>query len=641
MKLNKIFSMLALGAMAAFMTACSDDEPQRGESPAANSDGVYFAAPATEAVALENGQTSFNINVYREKTADALTISVASSKSEADAPFTFPTTVSFPAGADMATINVLVDFASVEPNKKYSMQVSVGDADGTPYGLPVKNIVASYEPWTEWALMQGAGRWTFSAYLSGYSNIPVYVRQSLVDKNIYQYQAGNLGMAGVPAADQRGVAPGYFDVNYVVEYNKATGLVTVPVVNTGAVYEDMNSDILCCDVYTYCKDVNPTFAGNATLAQLASLNSFNEETGLFTIDMRYYLEVNQTLGFSDSFEYLQLPGYTQYGVEVALNGHYIDETGAETQIISIAMTETIAEVKYGIYSGKLSEEEAEAKAQELAEDPDAASIKGGGNIALTLDPATYTFVAAGVDENGTYRTFDYVTFDYVSVKVDPNAGWTSKGIVYYTEDIMASVFKYPEVVTYPVEIQESDDTPGVYRLVNPYKEAWPYWDAYQDMSNGKDNYLIVNAADPDGVYIERSPMNYSMDGAALEISSYGYELMIQQGATLAALKANGYCGKFADGKITMPQNKKGPILWVGDEGFYYANASGAFCIDFNGGGGEEEESIAIRTKSKSTPKAYSRTLQGKKVAKAKTIGGRVITSDEWIKSRKARPGQRL
>lgn len=628
--------MLALGALAATMAACSDDEPQRGESPVPNSDGVYFAAPATEDVDLTTDQTSFEVTIYREKKENELTVSLTTAMAEENAPFTVPTSVTFPAGVSEMTIDVAVDFANVEANKTYVMQISVGDAQGTPYALDAKTLNVVYAPWSDWKYM-GLGTYTYACVWSLEDDeVPVYVRQSLVDGDVYQYRCGDVGDTSVPEADWYGMAYG---VNYVIEYNKSTGAVTFAPTNTMFPYEDYGY-VWCASVYDYAKIV-PEYIGSMTLEQALSLNEFDDELGLFSINMRYYIGAQPTMGFTNAYEYLQLPGYTSYGIQINLNGHYVAENGDESQVVSIAMTSSLSEVKYNVYDGKLTEAQAEAKAKELAEDADALSVKEGGNISISVDPGTYTIVAAGLDETGTYRTYSYLTFDFESVKSDPNAGWTSKGMVTYTEDIMASVFQYPEVCTYSVEIQESDDTPGLYRLVNPYKSAWPYWDVYQDMSNGKDNYLVVNATDPTAVYIERSPMNYILEGDALVISSYAYELLLNGAGTLAQLKASGYCGTLVDGKITMPvtnaNNKKGPILWVGEEGFYYANSNGKFCIDFNGEGEEEEESIVL--KSMNLPKAYSRTLQGKREVKRKRVAGRVISSDEWLKSRKAFAGR--
>lgn len=632
MKFNKIFSMFALGALAASMAACSDDEPQRGESPAVNNDGVYFATPATEIVPLVTDQTSFKVNIYREKADGELTVTLASTSDVADAPFKAPSSVTFAAGAKEAVIDITVDFAAVEANKKYNMQLSVGDAEGTPYALPTKNLVISYEPWSPWTRLDGYGTYTYTQYWSLEDNeVPVYVRQSLVDTNIVQYRCGDVGDESIPEADQYGMAYG---VNYIFELNKATGAVTMQPTNTLYLNTKYNEYVYVADLYTYCKDVNPSFAGDYPVETFAKASYFDEETGMFNLDLAYYISAGV---FAEGYEYLQLPGYTNYSVELALNGHWVEEDGTESQIVSIAMSEAVAQVKYEVYNGKLSEAQAQAQAEKIAADADAETVKSGGNISLMLTPGTYTMVAAGIDATGTYRTFAYITFDFESVKSDPNAGWTSKGMVTYTEDIMASLFKYPQVCSYQVEIQENDDQPGLYRLVNPYKEAWPYWDVYKDIANGKTGYLVINATDPTAVYLEPSPMNIILEGYNLVISSYAYELM-QLGKSHDELKANGYFGTMVNGVITMPQPEKGPIVWGSDKSFYNVNTNGAFKVDFNGGG-EEEESITIRTNAKKAANATA--IQAVKQNMKRGFKSRMLGKDEMLKSLKARPGIKL
>ena len=47
------------------------------------------------------------------------------------------------------------------------------------------------------------------------------------------------------------------------------------------------------------------------------------------------------------------------------------------------------------------------------------------------------------------------------------------GYAMYTEDIASGLFN-TEDLTYPVMVQERDDMPGYFRVINAYGEAWPY-----------------------------------------------------------------------------------------------------------------------------------------------------------------------
>jgi len=96
-------------------------------------------------------------------------------------------------------------------------------------------------------------------------------------------------------------------------------------------------------------------------------------------------------------------------------------------------------------------------------------------------------------------------------------------------------------------------TPGLYRLVNPYGEKYPFNDP-GDWDESKDYYLEINAIDPAGVYIPHW-QEVGVDWG------YGYIKMssvagrnIANGSTVEEQKSEGNCGKFVNGVITFPTN---------------------------------------------------------------------------------------
>ena len=437
MKFNKIFSFLAVGMMSLGFAACSDSEPEYTQGASANKDGVYFSSVEGNSIDLTLNQSMIEVNLYREKTGDDLDVTLtASSMPELPAgTFNVPTTVHFAKGADMAVVNIPIVFDNFEPNKEYALTLSVGAEDSTPYGMPSKTFTVVYAPWTSWQLL-GTGTWTYAHFFSGNDNCPVYRRQSSVDPNIYQYRCGNVGDPNIPDDNQYGMAYG---VNYIFTYNASTGEITFAPTNIGYYDEDEKEYVYCAGMYDYAKEVFPAFTEKSgmTLDELRTYSTFDTESGLFSIGMIYFISKGW---YSYGYEYLQLPGYTNYKVQVETNGHYVDEKGTETQVLSIFMPEAISEVRYQIYSGALTEDEAEAKARTLSDDENAKTLDASGNVAVELTEGKYTVVVAGYDEAGTYRSFAYLVFDFTSVKSDPNAGWTSLGKVYYIDDIVAPIF---------------------------------------------------------------------------------------------------------------------------------------------------------------------------------------------------------
>lgn len=154
--------------------------------------------------------------------------------------------------------------------------------------------------------------------------------------------------------------------------------------------------------------------------------------------------------------------------------------------------------------------------------------------------------------------------------------WVSIGAATYQEDLVTTLFGVENVV-YEVEVQTIPEAPGFYRLVNPYGEAYPYNEP-GDYATNKNHYMVINAQDPEGVYIERhySGMNWGY-GEFIFHSYAGYYL--EKGHSLEEIKAAGYCGTLVDGVITFPAGKLliGMANYNGG-GLYTSNANGLFRV---------------------------------------------------------------
>ena len=130
----------------------------------------------------------------------------------------------------------------------------------------------------------------------------------------------------------------------------------------------------------------------------------------------------------------------------------------------------------------------------------------------------------------------------------------------YTDALVGAWFQAP-AVTYNVEIQESVDNPGKYRLVNPYGEAYPYnepgdWDA--------DNtyYLTIDATNPDAVNIVSDYLGVDWGYGMMWVMSAADYFLLTGQATQDQLLAAGYYGKLVDGVITFAAQ----TILIGDDG---------------------------------------------------------------------------
>ncbi|MDE6120485.1 MAG: hypothetical protein K2F63_01700, partial [Muribaculaceae bacterium] len=125
-------------------------------------------------------------------------------------------------------------------------------------------------------------------------------------------------------------------------------------------------------------------------------------------------------------------------------------------------------------------------------------------------------------------------------------------------------------------IQAHPTTAGIYRLVNPYDpEKFPYslsfFGAY-DSDN--DYYIIINAENPDLVYLDRAETGIILDGTPTSSwSAYGN--LLSQGKTPDPSTA----GTLKNGVITMPERSLLNLMDVGDGyGAYYGNIEGTFRV---------------------------------------------------------------
>lgn len=146
------------------------------------------------------------------------------------------------------------------------------------------------------------------------------------------------------------------------------------------------------------------------------------------------------------------------------------------------------------------------------------------------------------------------------------------GYAAYTEDIVSGLFGV-EDLTYPVMLQERDDMPGYFRMINAYGEGYPY-NAEGDYNPNVDSYIFIDATNPEAVYIparayQETDWGY---GKFIIFSLAGYYLERGNAETAAA-----YFGTYKNGVISFPV---GSLLFgmtnYNDGGLYASNNDGNF-----------------------------------------------------------------
>ena len=134
---------------------------------------------------------------------------------------------------------------------------------------------------------------------------------------------------------------------------------------------------------------------------------------------------------------------------------------------------------------------------------------------------------------------------------EPQEGWTQLGTGSFCDDWI-SVIGEQFLDTWEVEIEESTDIPGIYRLVNPFGNGkCPYF-----VSSFEANDLVIDASDSEHVWIPLQKMGFSVGSwGSFSVSCYNGLMMASEVFTLEELiEYDCLFGTLADGKITFPDD---------------------------------------------------------------------------------------
>lgn len=191
----------------------------------------------------------------------------------------------------------------------------------------------------------------------------------------------------------------------------------------------------------------------------------------------------------------------------------------------------------------------------------------------------YTLEVEITDPNFVSEYTSVSTYSYTVTRVKwndvsyiINNGQKIYGYAAYTEDLVTTFFTVPNI-TFPTRLQERDDMPGYFRMVNTYGANYPVLEE-GDWDPENDYYIYIDATDPDKVYIPEA-CNLGMDvgyGFCYVWSMVGLGMKRERQDYI-----DGNYGTYENGVITFP---KGALLFgmenYNDLGFYDSNSNGAF-----------------------------------------------------------------
>ena len=561
-------------AMAAF-TACSSDDNDYQWASVPAGDQVYFSKDLPTQQALSKKASSFTIPVNRVKTDAATTVNIALTSE--DNFLTAPSSVQFAPGQASADLVVSYDPEALvyDVFKKASLAITT-EGVTTPYGATTYNFTAgALSPFAT----LGKGKfeenylWEFTA--------SVTISQNQENPNVFRiYGISNVIENGgatspymeitvcKPGDTFRGVTVTQNDLVYFADYN------------TGYHHSSYDADIMIYhpSKFTAGSDEN-TWLHSRVLA-------YQEDgtPGQIQLAPRYYMEGvggwNQSQ--NDGIILITFPGFQpkDYTATLAAQGVFTDLAGN-------VFAQAIAELGADATNVKAVVIEADADPEAVADaivagELEAYDVEAGGIINVPIPEGLsgkLQIVLVVIDENGAAKTVCASAFEYYGGAASP---WQSIGIGLYTEDFVGSLFGL-DPVTYEVEIEENNETPGLYRMIYPYDGKFAYneegdWDASAVYN------VEVNCEDPEGVYILPQAIGIDWGHGPMAIASFG-GYYLAGGDSFDELKADGYLGTLVDGVITLPvfettASDGSPlqfqgITYMGTSG-YYGATNGAF-----------------------------------------------------------------
>jgi hypothetical protein len=289
----------------------------------------------------------------------------------------------------------------------------------------------------------------------------------------------------------------------------------------------------------------------------------------------YDIAVENANGVTIYYNYIN-DGQEDVSCSISYKGKITEDDGSVFVSADVEFGADVTSTLVALVPGNLTDE---VKAAIIAgEYANIVEISENGQVkfpATDMYDGTYTFVVVTF-LNGQAKNIATDTFKYVVV----NPVWKSLGWCKYTEDCLGPIYRFDDddplnyVCTYEVEIQEDENHPGLYRLVNPYGEVYPFNDP-GDWDASHDYYMEINACDPEGVFIGAQEMGLNWGHGEFTICSLGaYNL--EKGTTFDEVKASGVMGNLENGIITFPKN--GLLAKIGDRGWYYGNTTASFKI---------------------------------------------------------------
>ncbi|MCC8186263.1 MAG: hypothetical protein LIP08_01795 [Bacteroides sp.] len=609
--INKIFAILSVICFSIAFTACTEEAKYTPADDPANAQ-VYFSNILSQ-VELESDKTSFEIELRRVDVSEALTVDITSTIESPDI-FNFPASVSFADGEDIATFTIGYDPTLLEYDDFKEITLTITNEElTTPYGKAEYEFKAGIPaPWIS------LGEATFSDTFLFEDKYNVELQQHALDPNRYRLVDPYSEGLEKENFTTRGNQSPYAEFTILPAGSVYQGVTTT--VEGLVVYDD-----ICTGFYNTSNDYNedvyvmhPSRFTNYATENFWVYNivkQWSEDGKPEVVQLAPYYYMFNIGGWpyydADDMITIVFPGVVvaDYSVSVSYLGRYTDTYEEDYAIANVTLGTDVSYAKVALIEGRNAEIGIEGIENSSVE---SIEITSSDKVSIACkESGDYTFVAVTYDENGVAKTTASASFKFTSSH-DNAETWTSLGTAQYTDAYVGPAYGAP-ALTYGVEIEVSELSPGKFRLVNPYGEIFPYNDP-GDWDDSRNYYIEINATDPEGVYIEMQSTGLNWGEGMFYVYSFA-AFNMDNGDSLEKVKADGLCGNFSNGVITFPVESL-LFTFEGSTSLYYANNNGEFKIVLPDA---TTSGATINARSVTTRAISNKTLKKSSVVKIYTL----------------------
>ena len=622
MKKSFIYTMLLTVGVMLGITACSSDNNWQPGSVSGQQ--VFFSNNLGSSYEISPTENSFSVQVSRYDKSGALNVPLTVTMNEGSI-FNVPTSVSFADGQDVANLVISYNPADIVYGKYDTITVVLNDAAvTTPYGISTYKFTAGV---TEWVKLKGSGLYRDDFIGSLWSS----VGNQVWDVDIYEsaITPGRYKVA-TPYSPDYGFRKSklWSNEEEILGYWKNTG-------NCDMIIDATDPDF----VYFQYFDSGLLDLPDEGMLGMTSyvwywLRNGNDLESIKAARPSYFGKLKDnvitfetpktllmTMNGENELMAIALPGgvFSDYSASVVYEGIFTNPAGEVFAMGSLTLGPDATNVKGIIMPANV---DANAVADAIAAgELEAADVAAGSfQLPISEEMSGKLQIIIAVIDGEDVKTVATAEFEYYGGGANP---WKSLGQGYFVDDMILPLFSYdPE--PYPVDIEESTSTPGLYRLVKMYSAVA----ADFGVASGTGD-VLVHAENPNGVYIPLQPLELTLgSNGPFSLSTDAGELVEEYGFDAVYAQLPNIFGKLADGIITFPvlegENSAGnPVnyqtwVYLGEKA-YFGGRNGAFQIVLPGVQAQSMKRAADFSRRLNGAKLKNAVKPSKKVLKNKSI----------------------